>query len=185
MQLYGLCDQALLDKHNLSLLKYLEIIKSHGIKILQYRNKSADIQVVKDQLITLREHYDGHLIINDFLELTPYCDGVHLGQEDVLEIDQNKKHAITALREIVGKDKIIGISTHNKQEVLEANGFDVNYIGLGAYRQTSTKDVQTVLGDTIEEIAALSVHEVAAIGGVRLDDRFKNIAYNVIGSALL
>lgn len=185
MQIYGLCDQTLLDNHHISLLEYLKIVENYKIKILQYRNKSADIQQVKEQLVFLREHYDGHLIINDYLELTPFCDGIHLGQEDILAIDKDKKVAIAAMREILGKDKLIGISTHNEEEVLEANGFDVDYIGLGAYRETSTKDVDTVLGERIEQIAALSTHEVAAIGGVCLDDEFKNITYNVIGSALL
>ena len=63
---------------------------------------------------------------------------------------------------------------------------DLNYIGLGAYRDTSTKqDITTVLGEKLDDIAKLSQHYVAAIGGVRLDDKFNNITYHVIGSGLL
>ena len=80
----------------------------------------------------------------------------------------------------------MGISTHNEKEVLIANELDLNYIGLGAYRNTKTKeDISVVLGDSIEDIAAKSKHLVAAIGGVQLDDEFINITYHVIGSGLV
>jgi thiamine-phosphate pyrophosphorylase len=63
---------------------------------------------------------------------------------------------------------------------------DLNYIGLGAYRDTSTKkDISGILGDKVEELAKISVHPVAVIGGVRLDDSFENVSYKVIGSGLI
>ncbi|WP_297483536.1 thiamine phosphate synthase, partial [Sulfurimonas sp.] len=72
------------------------------------------------------------------------------------------------------------------EEMLEANKMDLNYIGLGAFRETSTKtDITSVLGAELDKIAAHSKHLVAAIGGVKLDDNFENVTYNVIGSGLL
>jgi len=62
---------------------------------------------------------------------------------------------------------------------------DIDYIGLGAYRATDTKLEAKVLGDEILEIAKLSKHPVAIIGGVKIDDDFgDNITYKVIGSGL-
>ena len=59
-------------------------------------------------------------------------------------------------------------------------------IGLGAYRGTTTKkDIKSILGDDIDRLASLSIHKVGAIGGVRLEDRFENITYLVIGSGLI
>jgi len=59
---------------------------------------------------------------------------------------------------------------------------DLNYIGLGAYRDTKTKkDISSVLGDSLDLIAAKSNHLVAAIGGVKLSNEF-NTKYKVIGS---
>ncbi len=184
MQLYALCDQSTLTAKNISLDAFVELCHQHNASIIQYRNKSSDITVVKNTLITLRQLWDGILIINDAITLTPFCDGVHLGQEDLREINTDVETAIRQIREEIGSDKWLGISTHNKEEILQANSFDVNYIGLGAYRATSTKEVGTILGDRLDTLAQLSTHDVAAIGGVRFDDTFKHVTYRVIGSAL-
>lgn len=186
MRLYALCDQDMLDAKGISLEDFIHKAQFHNAEIIQYRNKNADIAFIKQQLIKIRKIYDGFLIINDKYELAQFCDGVHVGQGDLRLIDKDVKKAIKILRSVLTKDKILGISTHNEEEILEANEMDLNYIGLGAYRDTSTKhDVSTVLGDDLERIALKSQHPVAAIGGVKLNDTFKNITYHVIGSGLL
>lgn len=185
MRLYALCDQDLLDKEGLSLEEFIEIAKLQNAEIIQYRNKNADISFIKNQLINIRKIFDGFLIVNDAYELIEYCDGVHLGQEDLKEIDEDIFKAVKVLRSLV-KEKLIGISTHNEKEVLEANEMDLNYIGLGAYRVTSTKqDVSVVIGDKLDELASKSKHLVGAIGGVKQDDKFSHVAYHVIGSGLI
>ncbi len=185
MQLYALCDQDLLDTHNVSIKSFIATCKKHNASVIQYRNKSADIATIKSQLILLRELYDGYLIINDAYELIDYCDGVHLGQEDLLKIDADITKAVSIVRQIIGDDKILGISTHNAKEIEITNTLDLNYIGLGAYRATNTKDVSHILGDSLDTLAKDSVHKVAAIGGVKLSDKFLHVSYLVIGSALL
>ncbi len=185
MRLYALCDEELLRRYGKTPAEFVEIAKKRNAEIIQYRNKSGDKEFIKKRLIELRKLYDGFLIVNDNYELTPFCDGVHLGQEDLASIDPDKQKALAVLKEAIGNDKIIGLSTHNEKEVLEANELELNYIGLGAYRNTSTKrDISTVLGDRLDAIAALSKHFVAAIGGVKEDDRFKHVTYHVIGSGL-
>jgi len=186
MRLYALCDQDMLDEKGVSLEDYIALAKQNSAEIIQYRNKNADIAFIKQQLINIRKLYDGFLIVNDAYELVEFCDGVHVGQEDLKMIDEDPLKAVKILRSVIGKDKILGISTHNMQEVLQANEMDLNYIGLGAYRDTSTKkDVSVVLGDSLDDIAAKSKHFVAAIGGVTKKDRFKNVVYHVIGSGLI
>lgn len=185
MRLYALCDQELLDKKQLSLEEFVAIAKANNAEIIQYRNKGADIAFIKQQLIRIRKIYDGFLIVNDAYELIEFCDGVHVGQEDLRAIDADTLKAVKVLRSVI-KEKLLGISTHNEEEVLLANEMDLNYIGLGAYRDSSTKaDISTVLGKELDSIAAHSKHLVAAIGGVRLDDKFSNVTYRVIGSGLL
>ncbi len=185
MQLYALCDQKLLDIHNVSIDSFILTCKKHNAKIIQYRDKSADIATVKSQLILIRKLFDGYLIINDMYELVEYCDGVHLGQEDLLKIDRDIAKAVSIVRDIIGKDKILGISTHNLKEIQLANSLELNYIGLGAYRETKTKDVSNVLGERLDNLAEKSIHKVAAIGGVKLDDKFLHVSYLVIGSDLI
>lgn len=186
MKLYALCDQDMLDTKGVSLSEYISLAKSHNAEIIQYRNKNADIAFIKHQLIQIRKIYDGFLIVNDAYELVEFCDGVHVGQSDLKTIDEDIYKAVKILRSVVTNDKILGISTHNEEEVLQANQMDLNYIGLGAYRDTSTKkDICKVLGDELDAIASKSEHLVAAIGGVKLDDKFSNVTYHVIGSGLL
>lgn len=186
MQLYALCDQDLLDKHKLSLEEFVNLAKKNNAEIIQYRNKTADVPFIKQQLIQLRKNYDGFLIVNDSYELIEYCDGVHLGQEDLKTIDEDIFKAVKIIRKVIGSEKLLGISTHNEEEVIQANEMDLNYIGLGAYRDTTTKkDISGVLGNSIDAIATKSKHLVAVIGGVKLDDKFDNITYHVIGSGLI
>jgi len=186
MNLYALCDQDLLDNNNITIDEFVEIAKKNDAKIIQYRNKKGDISFIKQQLIQIRQNFDGFLIVNDAYELVEFCDGVHVGQEDLKTIDKDIARAVKILRGVINNDKLLGISTHNEKEVLQANEMDLNYIGLGAYRDTSTKmDISSVLGDHLDKIASKSKHLVAAIGGVRLDDKFSNIEYHVIGSGLL
>ncbi|MCK9491199.1 MAG: thiamine phosphate synthase [Sulfurimonas sp.] len=185
MRLYALCDQELIDRNELSLEEFVALAKANNAEIIQYRNKNADIAFIKQQLIAIRKIYDGFLIVNDAYELIEFCDGVHVGQEDLKAIDEDALKAVKILRSVV-KEKLIGISAHNEEEVLLANEMDLNYIGLGAYRDTSTKsNITTILGKELDSIAAKSKHLVAAIGGVKLDDEFNHVTYKVIGSGLL
>lgn len=176
----------MLDAKGITIDEYIALAQKYNAEIIQYRNKNADVAFIKQQLIHIRQIYDGFLIVNDAYELIEYCDGVHLGQEDLKAIDEDIHKAVKILRSVVTEDKILGISTHNEEEVIEANSLDLNYIGLGAYRTTNTKkDISGVLGESLEKIASKSKHLVAAIGGVKLDDEFKYATYNVIGSGLL
>jgi len=186
MRLYALCDQDLLDSRGISLEEFIELAKAQNAEIIQYRNKDGDISFIKQQLIRIRKIYEGFLIVNDTYELVEFCDGVHVGQEDLKVIDDDIFKAVKILRTVVGSDKILGISTHNEEEVLQANQMDLNYIGLGAFRDTNTKkDISGVLGDKLDSIASLSKHFVGAIGGVKLSDKFSHVRYNVIGSGLI
>lgn len=185
MRLYALCDADTLAQRGVDLPFFVERAKAFGAEILQYRNKHADIAAIKSDLILLRQLWDRFLIINDHYELSPFCDGVHIGQDDLYAIHADPAKAIQILKLTIGEDKIIGLSTHNAEEIAVANELDLNYIGLGAYRSTATKSEAKVLGDRLDTIAALSRHPVAAIGGVGIDDIFNNVTYHVIGSGLL
>jgi len=186
MRLYALCDQDMLDANNISLDSFIEIAQKNSAEIIQYRDKNSSLEVIKERLLSIRNIFDKRLIVNDKYELIEYCDGVHMGQDDLKVVDSDILKATTKIRSIIGKDKFFGISTHNKDEVIEANKMDLDYIGLGAYRDTTTKkDIANIIGDKIDTIASYSTHDVAVIGGVKMSDTFKHITYHVIGSALL
>jgi len=182
--LYALCDQDSLDGRDLSLDDFVKLAKNNKAEIIQYRNKNANSEEIKKSLIEIRRMWDGFLVVNDKYELISFCDGVHMGQEDLIEIDKNIEKAVKIVRGAIGSDKLFGISTHNQEEIELANKMDLNYIGLGAYKQTLTKDVTNILGINLDILASKSVHKVAAIGGVKLSDSFENVAYLVVGSGL-
>ncbi len=155
------------------------------IPILQYRNKQGTIREKRDDLIAIRQYYQGTLIVNDTIALIDYADGIHLGQEDLQRIDPDPHRAVTKVRQTIGR-KLLGLSTHNREEILQANQLDLDYIGLGAYRPTQTKQEAAVGGQALLEIAKLSKHPVGIIGGVRIEDHFDPpVCYKVIGSGLL
>lgn len=109
---------------------------------------------------------------------------MHIGQEDIREFDDDPAIAIAKVRARIGR-KILGLSTHNKQEIEVSNRLDIDYIGLGAYRSTATKSEANVGGKELLDIAKHSIHPVGIIGGVRVEDIFEMpIVYKVIGSDL-
>ena len=182
--IYALCDYGLLNSKNISLEQFLQICKKLNVKIIQYRDKINDLSIQKENLIYLKDNCELPIIINDKIDLISYADGLHIGQEDLDSyIKNNKELSIKLIRKKI-KNKILGISTHNEVEILEANNLDIDYIGLGAYRATATKDVSNQIGDNISYLAKISKHPVCAIGGVKLNDMIENTTYNVIGSGL-
>ncbi len=182
--IYALVDQDTLLKQKISLQEFLLFINQLQIPILQYRDKQGSLAQIESQLKIIRKLYTGTIIVNDAVELVGLADGVHLGQEDLLRFASVKRDAVRNIRQAIG-NKIFGLSTHSKEEILEANELEIDYIGLGAYRPTGTKSDAQVGGEALLEIAKLSKHPVALIGGVRLDDVFGEfIEYNVVGSDL-
>jgi thiamine-phosphate pyrophosphorylase len=182
--IYALLDKEALLKRALPLEKLVQKIESLNVSIAQYRNKSGTLEEKKADLLLIRHFYTGKLIINDTVELIEYADGLHIGQDDIRLFDSNLSIAITKIRKKIGK-KLLGLSTHNKEEILEANMLDLDYIGLGAYRGTKTKQDAKILGEEALELARFSTHPVGLIGGVKLSDKFdEQITYSVIGSDL-
>lgn len=183
--IYGLCDETLLERHLLSLEAYVDLCRREHVSLIQYRNKDQDVARVAKRLENLRNLWDGVLLINDHWTLCPLCDGVHIGQEDLSCFCCDRFAAADALRDAVGPDCILGLSTHNAAEIVAANTYPIDYIGLGAYRATGTKRDAAVLGTDMDTLASSSIHPVAAIGGVGFDDRFEQVRMRVMGSALM
>ena len=183
-KLYALFDYELNSKKKKTLFEFISVCKKLDAKVIQYRDKVSDIDTKIQNLIELKSSFEGQVLVNDDVDLAIFCDGVHLGQEDLAKIASDFKTAVKKIRDQIGK-KTIGLSTHDKDEILLANTLDIDYIGLGAYRQTSTKkDIRDVLGESVKELASLSTHPVAVIGGVKVDDEIDFAQYKVVGSDL-
>lgn len=179
--LYVLCDYETLQKKSISLEQFVSLCKKKNVKIVQYRDKISSDEIQIKNLLFLKENLDIPIIVNDKIDLINYVDGLHVGQEDLKKIHKDKSIAVKLIRLKI-KDKLLGLSTHNEKEILEANTLALDMIGLGAYKNTTTKDVSTILGDKISYLAKISKHPVCAIGGVQIDDVIDNIKFNVVGS---
>ena len=71
-------------------------------------------------------------------------DGVHLGQDDM---------NISQARQLLGRDKIIGISTHSVDQALKAEAHGADYIAIGSIFPTSSKEAPQVVGlDTLRKV---------------------------------
>lgn len=90
------------------------------------------------------------------------ADGVHIGQEDF---------PLALARKILGPKKIVGVSTHNVAQAVEAEKGGADYIGFGAVFQTSSKEKTEFAGlqRLIECRMAVSI-PIIAIGGVSLSN---------------
>ena len=137
-----------------------------GASLIQLRDKEASGRELLEQAIAclkLTRNVGATLIINDRVDvaLTAGADGVHLGQDD-LSVDE--------AREILGEDKIIGVSTHSIDQFRAALETSANYIALGPVFPTLTKEnTAPVVGlEMVREARKLTDRPLVAIGGINL-----------------
>jgi thiamine-phosphate pyrophosphorylase len=138
-----------------------------GASLFQYRNKSAAMKDAYVDALTLRQTAAkaGVLfIVNDRcdLALAVDADGVHLGQEDL---------PLDLARKVMGPDKLIGISTHNPDQVRNATAGKPDYLGFGPiFKPGSKQDHDPVVGlEGLREVRGLTSLPVFAIGGIQLE----------------
>ena len=114
-----------------------------GVRLVQLRTKGKEyaewLQIARE-VKTVCDKYRAQLIINDnvFVAKALGAYGVHLGREDL---------SVSEARQVLGAGFVIGGTAHNRAEVLALIEAGVDYIGVGPFRETSTKKVLSpVLG---------------------------------------
>lgn len=153
-----------------------------GVTMLQLREKNASGKEFLEKAIKLREltkKYNVKFIINDRVDIAMLCDadGVHVGQSD---IPANK------VRELIGEDKIVGVSAKTVEEALTAKENGADYLGVGAMFTTRTKlDAKSVSIEKLKEIKEVIKLPVVAIGGLSLSNIDKLKECNVDGYAVV
>lgn len=143
-----------------------------GTTIIQVREKNISTREFYRVALEVKEvtdHYKVPLIINDRIDIAQAidADGVHLGQDDM---------PLTIAREILGKNKIIGISAGTLDEALEAQKDGADYLGIGAIFYTGTKkDIDVPIGvDQLKHIYDNINIPAVAIGGIN-ETNFKEV----------
>ena len=139
-----------------------------GIDVLQLREKNMpenELAGLGKKLSTLCRNSNIVFIANDnpYLTVKIDADGVHLGQEDI------KKYPIPQVREIIGKDKLIGLSTHSLKDIEAANQLAINYIAFGPLFETKTKNYFLGIKD-LPQALSLTKFPLFCIGGINANN---------------
>jgi len=138
-----------------------------GARLVQVRNKKAsarDLLHDVDRILASAPE-DAQVIVNDRVDvaLISAAAGVHLGQTDIPP---------AAARKILGPNRIVGFSTHNFEQAVEADRWPVDYVAVGPIFATTTKEnPDPIVG--VEGLAAIcrAIHKpVVAIGGIKLEN---------------
>lgn len=159
--LYAVTDRAWL--HGRKLAEDVEKALLGGATFVQLREKDATFEEFLEQAQEVKKvckKYNVPFVINDNIEvaLAVNADGIHVGQSDM---------EAGSVREKLGKDKIIGVSTRTVEEALLAQERGADYLGVGAMFQTSTKlDAADVTFEELKAICAAVEIPVVAIGGI-------------------
>ncbi|MCI5737464.1 MAG: thiamine phosphate synthase [Methanobrevibacter ruminantium] len=155
------------DKTDEEFLNIIEEAIKGGTTIVQLREKTASTKEFYDLALRVKEitsRYGVPLLINDRIDIALAVDseGVHIGQDDM---------PADIAREIIGEDKILGISASTVEEAKKAEKDSADYIGSGAVFPTATKDdADSVSKDELKEIVDSIDIPIVAIGGITVEN---------------
>ena len=154
-RLYLVCDEQPDD--------FLAAVLDAGVDIVQLRMKDAgdrEIVAAGRRFARVASEHGALFILNDRPDLVAEtgADGVHVGQDDL---------DVVVAREVVGPDRIVGLSTHSPSQIDAAGGVAVDYIGVGPVHATPTKPGRPAVGLELVRYAADHARVPwFAIGGV-------------------
>ncbi len=139
-----------------------------GVKIIQYREKELSTREMYQEAKAIREITKDKgtiLIINDRIDiaLAVDADGVHIGQDDM---------PFEIAKEILGADKIIGLTVHNIEEAILGEKLGADYLGVSPIFSTTTKkDAGKPAGlELIKKVKENVKTPLVAIGGINYDN---------------
>ena len=171
--LYAVTDRSWLNGETL----YAQVEKAlkGGVTFVQLREKNLDeVSFLEEakEIQKLCAQYHVPFVINDNVEIAAQinADGVHVGQSDI---------PCSAVRKIVGKDMLVGVSASSVEEAVKAVEDGADYLGVGAMNPTATKtDADSV---TMEELVAIRkavTIPIVIIGGINKETapRYKGLS---------
>lgn len=170
-----------------SITEEVRLVLEGGCKWIQLRMKDAsydEMRATALEIIPLCKENDAIMVIDDNVKLTDELrvHGVHLGKNDMPP---------RQAREELGPHAIIGVTANTAEDILAMRGIDVDYVGLGPFRFTTTKSaLSPVIGiDGYRDIMSAirnagSELPVVAIGGITLDDIIPLMETGINGVAM-
>ena len=141
-----------------------ESLLKAGVRLLQIREKTMPDRPFLELLRQVREltwEYGALLIVDDRVDaaLIAQADGVHLGQDD-LPLPEARR---------IAPDLLIGVSTHNAEEIVRAQDEGCSYLNIGPIFPTSTKQLAcTFLGmEQLKSLIPLVRVPFSVMGGIK------------------
>ena len=156
-----------------SIPEEVQMVLEGGCKWIQLRMKDASDEEFREtalEIIPMCQENEAFLVFDDRVELAMELSvhGVHLGKNDMNPL---------LARETMGASAIIGCTANTAEDILKFKGWDVDYVGLGPFRYTSTKsNLSPIIGIDGYEKIVKEVREadillpIVAIGGITIDD---------------
>jgi thiamine-phosphate pyrophosphorylase len=143
--------------------EFAEQLAAAGCTLLQYRNKKSSARQMLDDALELKARLGPgvRLIMNDRADLclATGFDGLHIGQDDL---------SPASARAIIGPDRRLGVSTHNPEQLAEADQSTADYLAIGPVFATSSKaNPDPVVGlEGVRRARELTRKPLVAIGGI-------------------
>ena len=143
-----------------------EIIKG-GCRMIQLRDKKASIgQYYRwaKEISKICKNEGATFIVNDYADICMEveADGLHIGQSDV---------PVAVARKLLGYNKILGLSTHSKEQALKGSKSGADYISIGPIFSTPSKPDNRTLGIEFIKWASKNIEiPFVAIGGINADN---------------
>ena len=165
-----------------SFLEKIETACRSGVTIVQLREKNLTTnqyyQLAK-QVKEITDAYQVPLIIDDRLDVCLAVDaaGLHIGDDEL---------PVSVARQVLGPDKILGVTAKTVKRALEAEEGGANYLGTGAIFPTTTKENAPItLISTLKTICQRVAIPVVAIGGLTSENIDQLIGTGIAGVAVV
>ena len=165
-----------------SFLKKVETACRSGVTIIQLREKNLTTnqyyQLAK-QVKKITDAYQVPLIIDDRLDVCLAVDaaGLHIGDDEL---------PVSVARQVLGPDKILGVTAKTVKRALEAEEGGADYLGTGAIFPTTTKENAPItLISTLKTICQRVAIPVVAIGGLTSENIDQLIGTGIAGVAVV
>lgn len=158
---------------NYSIPEEVQMVLEGGCKWIQLRMKEASDEEFREtalEIIPMCKENEAFLVFDDRVELAMELSvhGVHLGKNDMNPL---------VARETMGAEAIIGCTANTAADIIAFRGWDVDYVGLGPFRYTTTKaNLSPVIGldgyrSIVKEVRDADILlPIVAIGGITLED---------------
>lgn len=170
-----------------SIAEEVQMVLEGGCKWIQLRLKDASDEEFRQtalEIIPMCRENEAFLVFDDRVELAMEMGvhGVHLGKNDMDPLQA---------RETMGAEAIIGVTANTAADITRMRGWDVDYVGLGPFRFTTTKQkLSPVLGTEGYTEIVTAVRDagimlpIVAIGGITIADIPSLMATGINGVAM-